>query len=69
MKPVVKLCEETNQLVKELLRVTTEQSHLLRELVNSPRELQKITQQLHHAVHMVKINMNLINLEYIFLFI
>ncbi len=53
MKPLVKLCEETNQLIKEMLKKTTEQTRLTNELVNFRRELQKATQQLSHIVHMV----------------
>jgi hypothetical protein len=53
MKPLVKLCEETNQLIKEMLKQTTEQTRLITELINFPREKQKATQQLSHIVHMV----------------
>ena len=53
MKPLMKLCEETNQLMKEILKQTTEQTRLINELVNVPRELQKTTQQLSHIVHTV----------------
>ncbi|CAF4763139.1 unnamed protein product, partial [Rotaria sp. Silwood2] len=52
IKPIVKLCEETNQLTKEVLKILTEQTNLTRELVNFPRELQKATQQLSHTIHM-----------------
>ncbi len=53
MKPFVKLCEETNQLIKELLKQTTDLTTAVNELVNSPRELKKTTEQLSHIVHMV----------------
>ncbi|CAM4976310.1 unnamed protein product [Rotaria socialis] len=52
MKPLIKLCEETNQLMKDMLKQTTEQTRLMNELINFPRELQKTTQQLSHIVHM-----------------
>ena len=51
MKPLMKLCKETNQLVKEILKQTTEQTRLINALINVPRELQKTTQQLSHIVH------------------
>jgi hypothetical protein len=53
MKPLMKLCEETNGLMKEMLKQMAEQTHLIKELVNVPRELQKSTEQLSHVVHMV----------------
>ncbi|CAF4117192.1 unnamed protein product [Rotaria magnacalcarata] len=52
MKPLMKLCEDTNQLMKDMLKQTTEQTRLMNELINCPRELQKTTQQLSHIVHM-----------------
>ncbi|CAF2133708.1 unnamed protein product [Rotaria magnacalcarata] len=52
MKPLMKLCEETNQLMKDMLKQTTEQTRLMNQLINFPRELQKTTQQLSHIVHM-----------------
>ncbi|CAM4836850.1 unnamed protein product [Rotaria magnacalcarata] len=48
----MKLCEDTNQLMKDMLKQTTEQTRLMNELINCPRELQKTTQQLSHIVHM-----------------
>ncbi|CAF4622735.1 unnamed protein product, partial [Rotaria magnacalcarata] len=48
----VKLCEETNQLTKDVLKILTEQTNLTRELVNFPRDLQKATQLLSHTIHM-----------------
>ncbi|CAF1423541.1 unnamed protein product, partial [Rotaria sordida] len=80
IKPIVKLCEETNQLTKEVLQISTEQTNLTHELVNFPRELQKATQQLSHTVHMqakvlqtrqqnddedVSIELNGINVSYV----
>jgi len=53
MKPLLKLCEETNQLTKEILKQISEQTRLFTELANLPRELQKSTQQLSHVLHMV----------------
>ncbi|CAF5062890.1 unnamed protein product, partial [Rotaria socialis] len=44
--------EETNQLMKDMLKQTTEQTRLMNELINFPRELQKTTQQLSPIVHM-----------------
>ncbi|CAF1286528.1 unnamed protein product [Rotaria sordida] len=52
LKPLIKLCEETNQLVKDMLKQMTEQAHLIKELPNAPRELQKTTEQLSYIVHM-----------------
>jgi hypothetical protein len=49
----MKLCEETNQLIKEMLTQTTEQTHLLKDLFNFPHELKKTTDKLSHVVHMV----------------
>jgi hypothetical protein len=37
----MKLCEETNQLIKEMLQKVTEQTRLINELVTFPRELKK----------------------------
>ncbi|CAF1593017.1 unnamed protein product [Rotaria magnacalcarata] len=48
----MKLCEDANQLMKDMLKQTTEQTRLMNELINCPRELQKTTQQLSHIVHM-----------------
>ncbi|CAF4081139.1 unnamed protein product [Rotaria magnacalcarata] len=36
-----------------MLKQTTEQTRLMNQLINFPRELQKTTQQLSHIVHMV----------------
>ena len=54
MEPLVKLCKETNQFIKQMSRQITEQSSLVKELVNFPRDLQKITERLSHLVHMVR---------------
>ncbi|CAF1265868.1 unnamed protein product [Rotaria sp. Silwood1] len=52
MKPLVKLCEETNQLVKEILQQITEQTRLINESINGPRELQKLIEKLSHILHL-----------------
>ena len=53
MNPLLKLCEETNQLTKELIKQSTEQTRLITELVHFPRELQKLAHQLSSVLHMV----------------
>lgn len=53
MKPLLKICEETNQLIKDMLKQVSNQTLLLGELSDVPRELQKAAQQLSHVVHMV----------------
>ena len=53
MKPLIELCEETNQFVIQMLKKSTEQTRLMYDLINFPRELQKATEKLSHTVHMV----------------
>ncbi|CAF2984155.1 unnamed protein product [Rotaria sp. Silwood2] len=62
LKPLMKLCEETNQLVKEMLKQMTEQTQLIKESLSSPRELQKTAQQLSQIVRM---ELNGINLGHV----
>ncbi len=62
MKPLIKLCEETNQLIKEMLKQTTDQTRLINEWFNVPRELQKTTEKLSHIVHMVCSDYKLLHL-------
>ncbi|CAF4394843.1 unnamed protein product [Rotaria sp. Silwood2] len=64
MKPLIKLCEETNQLVIQMLKQSAEQTCLMNNLINFPRELQKATEKLSHAVHMVLNGINLVRTAY-----
>lgn len=54
MKPLLKLCEETNQLTKEMIKENSEQLRLLTELVNFPRELEKLIHQMSRNLHLVR---------------
>lgn len=55
MKPLLKLCEETNQLTKEMIKENSEQLRLLGELINFPRDLQKLIHQLSRNLHLVRL--------------
>lgn len=54
LKPLVKACEENNQLMKQLMKQHEEQSRLINELINLPRELHKLTQQFSFLLHTVE---------------
>ena len=54
MKLLLKLCEETNQLTKEMIKDNSEQLRLLAELVNFPRELEKLIHQSSRNLHLVR---------------
>ncbi|CAF3866657.1 unnamed protein product [Rotaria sordida] len=52
IKPLTKLCEEMNQLIKQVIAQNEQQMRLLSELVNAPRELDKLTHELSYILHL-----------------
>ena len=53
LKPLIKLCEETNEMVKLIMKHVHEQTELMDKLFYPPRNLQNSTEQLSSVVHMV----------------